>query len=55
MSECSAKLSRVTTRSSSKSVDASHNDNDDDSVLDDDKSDDNINVQTVDDNSDVTK
>ena len=46
LSECNAKLSRVTTRSSSKSVD--------DSVPDDDKSDDNINVQTVDDNSDVT-
>ena len=35
LSECNAKLSRVTTRISSKSVDASHNDNDDDSVLDD--------------------
>ena len=48
--ECNAKLSRVTTRSSSKSVNASHDDNVEDSILDDDKSDDNINVQTVDDN-----
>ena len=55
LSECNAKLSRVTTRSSSKSVDASHNDNDDDSLLDDDKSDGNINVQTVDGNSDMTE
>ena len=49
LSECNAKLSWVTTRSSSKSVNASHDDNVEDSVLDDDKSDDNINVQTVDD------
>ena len=54
LSECNAKLSRVTTRSSSKSVNASHDDNVQDSVLDDDKSDDNINVQTVDDNCVVT-
>ena len=55
LSEYNAKLSRITTRSSSKSIDAGHddNDNDDDSVLDD-KSDDNINVQNVNDNSDVT-
>jgi len=50
LSECNAKLSRVTTRSNSKSIDASHDDNVEDSVLDDDKSDNNINVQTVDDN-----
>jgi len=50
LSECKAKLSRVTTRSSSESVNASHDDNVEDSLLDDDKSYDNINVQTVDDN-----
>ena len=54
LSQCNAKLSRVTTRSSSKSVNASPDDNVEDYVLDDDKSDDNINVQTVDDNSGVT-
>ena len=53
LSQCNAKLSRVTTRSSSKSVNASPDDNVEDYVLDDDKSDDNINVQTVDDNCDV--
>jgi len=54
LSESNAKLSRVTTRSSSKSVNASHDDNLKVSVLEDNKSDDNINVQTVDDNCDVT-
>jgi len=54
LSECNAKLSRVITRSNSKSVDASNDDNVEDSVLDGGKSDDNINVQTVDDNCDLT-
>jgi len=52
LSQCNAKLSRVSMRSSSKSVNASPDDNVEDYVLD--KSDDNINVQTVDDNCDVT-